>query len=563
MAFSVEIVPLRGSTEKVDSPRRFEKAEVTIGRLAGNDIVLPDQQVSSKHAKLYERGGKIFIIDLGSSNGTFMEERRLDKNVECEILASSRLLLGSYLLTARPEQKADAKKGAESKGNGAKAGEPKDPTVRPGKVPDDVLRLKNTIREQLIDRLDLRRKDILAISDQDLRSRAHKVVEDILVDLRWEIPQGLKRERLVKEILDEALALGPLEELLADDDVSEVMLNRYDQIYAESRGQLSLTPFQFSSEQSVLAAIERILAPIGRRIDESSPMVDARLKDGSRVNAVIRPLALQGPCITIRKFPKHALTIDTLIGYKSVTRGMADFLKLAVESRLNLVISGGTGSGKTTLLNVVSSFIPDEQRVITVEDAAELKLRQEHVVSFETRPPNLEGKGAITIRDLVRNALRMRPDRIIVGECRGGEALDMLQAMNTGHDGSMTTGHANTPADMLRRLETMVLTSGIDLPMKAIREQIGSAVHLIVQQTRFACGTRKITAITEVLGLDQDEGVIILQDVFLFKQDGYGPDGRIDGRFQATGYVPKFFRKLQERGLPVSASVFAPGDIKE
>jgi len=549
LSIRIEIKALKSGVAAVDSPQVFDSSEISVGRKAENNLVLPDAQVSGKHLKISLKGELIFLEDLGSSNGTFVEEKKLSANESCSIGASSKVLVGSYLLIITNEAKKAAKE------------EPPAPPLPGSNTPKDVLKLKGVIREQLIERLDLRRKDILAITEGDLRNRAEKVVGEILIDLRWEIPQGLNRSRLIKEILDEALLLGPLEELLNNDDVSEVMVNKYDQIYAESKGQLTLTDYKFTSEGAVLAIIERILAPIGRRIDESSPMVDARLKDGSRVNAVIRPLALNGPCITIRKFPKHALTIDSLIKYNSVTAAMGEFMKLAVENRLNVVISGGTGSGKTTLLNVVSSFIPDEQRVITVEDAAELRLRQEHVISFETRPPNLEGKGAIAIRDLVRNALRMRPDRIIVGECRGGEALDMLQAMNTGHDGSMTTGHANTPADMLRRLETMVLTSGIDLPLRAIREQIASAVHLIVQQTRFACGTRKVTAITEVLGLDQDEGTVILQDVFLFRQDGYGPEGKVRGKFQATGYVPKFFRKLQERGLPVSASVFAPGDI--
>jgi len=555
LSIRIEIKALKSDVVSVSSPQVFDSLEVTVGRKSENNLVLPDAQVSGKHVRISLKGELIFLEDLGSSNGTFVEEKKLSANESCSIGSSSKVLVGSYLLVITNETKKQPVPPIVEPASGSQ------PVNLKSKAPADVLKLKGVIRDQLIERLDLRRKDILAITEGDLRLRAEKVVGEILVDLRWEIPQGLNRAKLIKEVLDEALLLGPLEELLNDDDVSEVMVNRYDQIYAEMKGKLSLTDYKFTSEGAVLAIIERILAPIGRRIDESSPMVDARLKDGSRVNAVIRPLALNGPCITIRKFPKHALTIESLVKYNSVTEAMGEFMKLAVENRLNLVISGGTGSGKTTLLNVVSSFIPDEQRVITVEDAAELRLRQEHVISFETRPPNLEGKGAITIRDLVRNALRMRPDRIIVGECRGGEALDMLQAMNTGHDGSMTTGHANTPADMLRRLETMVLTSGIDLPLRAIREQIASAVHLIVQQTRFACGTRKVTAITEVLGLDQDEGTVILQDVFLFRQDGYGPEGKVRGKFQATGYVPKFFRQLQERGLPVSASVFAPGDI--
>ncbi|MCC6952479.1 MAG: Flp pilus assembly complex ATPase component TadA [Deltaproteobacteria bacterium] len=564
MGFVVTITPTKEGTPTPKSPQTFLKDEITIGRLDGNDLVLIDPQVSGKHARLLVKGENgrksVYVVDVGSSNGTFLEDVRLPANLEMAVQPHARLVVGSFVLTttvidadgtaAIPRPKIDA----PSKPVAAEAS--------PGKVAnpqyEDEIRFKRTIHDQLIQRLDLRRKDILSLTDTDLRDRAHMVVENIITDLRWEIPVGLTKELLIKQILDEALALGPLEELLADEDCSEIMVNRFDQIYAERKGRLTLTDYRFSSEQAVLAAIERILAPIGRRIDESSPLVDARLKDGSRVNAVIRPLALQGPCITIRKFRKDPLRIDDLIRYGALSKGMSLFLKLAVEQRMNIVISGGTGSGKTTLLNVISGFIPSEQRVITVEDAAELKLPQEHVVSFETRPPNLEGKGSIAIRDLVRNALRMRPDRVIVGECRGPEALDMLQAMNTGHDGSMTTAHANTPADMIRRLETMVLMGGLDLPLKAIREQIGSAVQIVLQQTRFACGTRKVTAISEVVGIDPDEGNMILQDVFLFRQDGYDENGKIHGTHQATGYVPKFFRKLQERGLPVDASIFSP-----
>lgn len=531
---------------------QFTSQEVTLGRSSDNDVVLAAPQVSGHHARIcYRREADgthgVFLVDLNSSNGTFVEGIRLEPQTEVPLRSGQRVVIGNFLLLALFEE--------EQVPRSAEIRRPEEPT---GRHESAEYRVKRQIHSQLIDRLDLRRKDIVSLSDDELRSRARNVIEQILIDLRWELPEGLDREKLIGDILNEALGLGPLEELLADDDCSEIMVNRYDQIYAEMQGKLQLTALRFSSEQAVLAAIERILAPIGRRIDESSPMVDARLKDGSRVNAVIRPLALRGPCITIRKFSRQPILISDLVRFRSVTHGMAEFMRLAVESRLNIVISGGTGSGKTTLLNVMSSFIPHEQRVITVEDAAELQLSQEHVVSFETRPPNLEGKGAITIRDLVRNALRMRPDRIIVGECRGGEALDMLQAMNTGHDGSMTTGHSNSPTDMIRRLETMVLTAGLDLPVRAIREQIASAVHLIVQQTRFSCGTRKVTAISEVVGMDYDEGVVMLQDVFVFRQDGYGADGKIKGRHQATGYIPKFFRALQERGLPVDARVFSP-----
>jgi len=332
------------------------------------------------------------------------------------------------------------------------------------------------------------------------------------------------------------------------------MVNAPDELYVERKGKLEKAAKAFSSAKAVLGVIERIVAPLGRHIDESSPLVDARLPDGSRVNAIIPPLALKGPAITIRKFKRDLLTAEHLCGLGALTRPMAAFLDACVNARRNVVISGGTGSGKTTLLNVLASYIPSAERIVTIEDAAELAIRQEHWVQLEARPPNIEGKGAVPIRELVRNALRMRPDRIVVGEVRGGEALDMLQAMNTGHDGSLTTLHANTPRDALARLETMVLMSGMDLPVRAIREQIASAVHLVVQQQRFADGTRKVTAIAEVSGMETD--VISMQDIFLFKQEGLHPDGRVAGRFVATGFVPAFYDDLQRRGMPVDMSIF-------
>lgn len=552
-------VALEGKTRQ---ERVFTQSEVTIGRAPTNDLVLTEPQVSGKHARVFIEDGELYITDVGSSNGTFVDTVKLRSKIPHVVGADEEIVIGPFVLTV---EKIDNESTGRFKSvepvNSAPAKEPVS-NIQPGRKHSDEyeaeLQIKRAIHSQLIERLDLRRKDIASLSEDVLRERAAKTVEEVLIDLRWKLPQGLNRERLIKEILDEALGLGCLEELIADDRCSEIMVNSYDMIYAEREGKLQLSELKFSSEQAVLSAIERILAPIGRRIDESSPMVDARLKDGSRVNAVIRPLALNGPCITIRKFAKTPLTINDLVKFGSMSQGMADFLKLAVEHRLNIVISGGTGSGKTTLLNVISSFIPDGQRVITVEDAAELRLPQEHIISFETRPPNLEGRGAITIRDLVRNALRMRPDRIIVGECRGAEALDMLQAMNTGHDGSMTTGHSNSPLDMIRRLETMVLTGGLDLPIRAIREQIASAVNIVLQQTRFGCGTRRVTGIAEVVGMDYDEGTVSLQDIFVFRQQGYGPDGKIRGHHQATGYIPKFFRTLQERGLAADAGVFSP-----
>lgn len=335
------------------------------------------------------------------------------------------------------------------------------------------------------------------------------------------------------------------------------MVNRHDQVYIETRDQgMILAESTFTSDEQVLHVIRRILAPIGRRINEQTPLVDGRLVDGSRVNAIIPPLAVSGPSLTIRKFPKDRLAVSDLVNYGSLTPEMGKMFELAVRERLNIVISGGTGSGKTTLLNIVSSYIRETERVVTVEDVSELSLPQPHVVTLEARPPNLEGEGAITIRDLLKNCLRMRPDRIVIGECRGGEALDMLQAMNTGHDGSLTTVHSNSPRDCIARLETLVLFAGTDLPARAIREQIASAVHLIIQQTRLHDGSRKVTYISEITGMEG--GVVTLQDIFLFKQEGFTPDGKVIGRHIATGNVPQFVQKLRRRGVEVDLSIFRP-----
>src|SRR5271157_2053850 len=362
-----------------------------------------------------------------------------------------------------------------------------------------------------------------------------------------------ERVRMLEQITDEIIGLGPLEPLLRDESITEIMVNGPRQVYIERNGRLELTNVVFQNDDHVMRIIDRIIAPIGRRIDESSPMVDARLTDGSRVNAIIPPLSLIGPVITVRKFSASPFTVDDLIRFGTSTPEMFDFLRACVEARLNIFVSGGTGSGKTTTLNVLSSFIPNDERIITVEDAAELQLRQEHVVTLESRPPNIEGRGAIPIRELVRNCLRMRPDRIIVGECRGGEALDMLQAMNTGHDGSMSTGHANSPRDMLARLETMVLMAGVDLPLRAIREQVSSAVDLIVHQTRMKDGSRRIEFITEVQGMEGD--IIVMQDVFLFEQTGV-TDGKIQGRLRPTGIRPKFVEKFEVMGIHLPRGLF-------
>jgi pilus assembly protein CpaF len=362
-----------------------------------------------------------------------------------------------------------------------------------------------------------------------------------------------ERVRMLEQITDEILGLGPLEPLLRDATITEVMVNGPQQVYIERDGKLELTGVTFQNDEHVMKIIQRIIAPIGRRVDESSPMVDARLVDGSRVNAIIPPLSLVGPVVTIRKFAASPFTVEDLIRFGTATSEMFEFLEACVKARLNCFVSGGTGSGKTTTLNVLSSFIPDDERIVTIEDAAELQLRQEHVVTLEARPSNIEGKGAIPIRELVRNALRMRPDRIVVGEVRSGEALDMLQAMNTGHDGSMSTGHANSPRDMLARLETMVLMAGMDLPLRAIREQTASAVDLIVHQNRLKDGTRKIVSITEVQGMEGD--VIVMQDVFVFEQTGVA-EGKIQGRLKPTGIRPKFVEKFEAAGIHLPPNTF-------
>ena len=362
-----------------------------------------------------------------------------------------------------------------------------------------------------------------------------------------------ERVRMLEQITDEILGLGPMEPLLRDETVTEVMVNGPQQVYIEREGRLELTNVTFQNDEHVMKIIQRIIAPIGRRIDESSPMVDARLADGSRVNAIIPPLSLVGPVITIRKFSATPYTVEDLVRFGTATPDMFEFLEACVKARLNIFVSGGTGSGKTTMLNILSSFIPDDERIVTIEDAAELQLRQEHVVTLEARPSNIEGKGAIPIRELVRNALRMRPDRIVVGECRSAEALDMLQAMNTGHDGSMSTGHANTPRDMLSRLETMVLMAGMDLPLRAIREQISSAVDLIVHQNRLKDGSRKIVNITEVQGMEGD--VVVMQDIFVFEQTGV-VEGKIQGKLKPTGIRPKFVEKFEVAGIHLPPNVF-------
>jgi len=417
-------------------------------------------------------------------------------------------------------------------------------------------RWRSNIHRQLFELIDLRRVNVSSMSDYDLREFTAQAIAEIISTIE-DFPPQLSKQQIAADVLAEAVGLGPLEALLAREDVSEIMVNSAEQIFYESNGRINRSEITFTNDQSVLRAIERIVAPLGRRIDESSPMVDARLRDGSRVNAVIPPLALKGPCITIRKFMQERLTADHLIRFGSVNQAMVSFLQMVVMQKRNVVISGGTGSGKTTLLNVLSGFIPDSERIVTVEDAAELKLYQPNLVSLEARPGNQEGKGVVSIRDLVKNCLRMRPDRIVVGECRGGEAIDMLQAMNTGHDGSLTTVHANSPRDCVARLEVLVLMSGMDLPIAAIREQIASAVNVIVQQTRFACGSRRVTSISELTGVET--GTVQLAEIFKFQQTGFDENGKVAGSFVATGLIPEFYEGLIRRGIDVDISIFKSG----
>ena len=639
MGFSVILTEKGGETQRLD----FDSEEITIGRIDENDICLPKGNISKKHTKIVVKDGKIIVLDLKSTNGTYVNGKKLAGPQV--VTPNDKIYVGDFILNVEPpgdeaalevpppeeplpeelpheeqpheeppheEQPLEepapeplpepepeplppppkpkpppfggAKKPplapppppskpapalAGKAPPAAKATTPgKPPTAKPApaKAPpakkgkptamEEYGAILAIVHDRLIEALDLRRLDLDALGSEELWKKTEATIRQIVtkMDSTGELDAHVDREELIADVLNEALGLGPLEIYLADESVSEIMVNSPSQVYVERAGKMQRVDKAFSSAQAVLGVIERIVAPLGRHIDESSPLVDARLADGSRVNAIIPPLALKGPTITIRKFKRDLLTANHLIDFGTLTEQMSEFLETCVKVRRNIVISGGTGSGKTTLLNILSSFIPNTERIITIEDAAELNLPQEHWVQLEARPSNIEGKGQIAIRDLVRNSLRMRPDRIVIGECRGGEALDMLQAMNTGHDGSLTTLHANTPRDALSRLETMVLMSGMDLPMKAIREQVASAVHLIVQQTRFADGTRRVAAISEVSGMEMD--VITMQDIFTFKQEGFDAEGRVVGKFIATGFVPRFYDELQRRGIPVNMDIF-------
>jgi pilus assembly protein CpaF len=467
-------------------------------------------------------------------------------------------------LLKRIEQGQSSETGSKSQGSGSSGGSSDSsrlsslqtrrtnaPITSPqaGSYFDLKTRVQNKLLSELDPSMDITRTD-------EVKRTIQELFEQILSEENIVLSRP-ERARLFEQIAAEILGLGPLQPLLEDDTITEVMVNGAKNIYIERKGKLHRVPVTFENNDHVLRIIDRIVAPLGRRIDESSPYVDARLQDGSRVNAVIPPISLVGPVLTIRKFSKNPITVEQLVQFGSISMEALQFLKACVEARLNIIISGGTGSGKTTLLNVMSGFIPDDERIITIENAAELQLRQEHVVTLESRPPNIEGRGEITIRDLVINSLRMRPERIIVGECRGGETLDMLQAMNTGHDGSMTTAHANSPRDTLARIETMCLMAGMELPVRAIREQVASAIDVIVQQERMRDGTRKVVTVAEVSGMEGD--VITMTDIFSFEQTGV-ESGKIIGRLRPTGLRPKFMDKIEAAGINLPPSIFGVGE---
>ena len=520
-------------------------------------IRLPRPDISRRHAQMIVNDHSITIMDMGSSNGTMLDNGtvlyphqpyQLEKDVNVLRLCKTELVLS---------KKQEKRTTLVSEDFSISKGEI--PLLEVSGVPARfrpiVQEIKKQAHKELLARLNLKKLALSGISSEELQKQAVTMAKEILSQLTIELPPGLSLAIIEKELVAEAIGLGPLEAMIAMDDISEIMVNGPNQIFVEKKGVLYKTDTFFADDNQVLSAIERIVAPLGRRIDESSPMVDARLPDGSRVNAIIPPLSLVGPSITIRKFSKTPLEAKDLVNFGSISPEMVRFLATCVAVRKNIIISGGTGSGKTTLLNVLSSFLPNRERIVTIEDAAELQLRQEHLVRLESRPPNIEGKGAISIRDLVRNSLRMRPDRIVVGECRGGEALDMLQAMNTGHDGSLTTIHANTPRDALARLETLVLMAGFDLPLRAIREQIASAINIVVQITRERDGSRKVVNISEITKMEGD--IITMQDLFVFRQTGWNADNRIEGVFEPTGSLPTFMEEIERAKLDLDVSIFS------
>jgi pilus assembly protein CpaF len=536
---------------------------IAIGRHPTCEIQLESDRVSRRHALVWVDGPRMRLEDR-STNGTRAGGRTLIGESAVFPIATP-IEVDQFSLTfdpippsrtrlqSRPTTPTVAAKAAPSAAASARDTSPKvivdlDGARGDGAPAECDVALRREIHKALLEHLDLATIDASMLDDGSLRPKVIAALRRIVARLASRLPAGIDTDRLVGDLTDEAVGLGPLEGLLADPTVHEIMVVDANTVFVERGGRLVRSSARFTDDERVRNVIDRIVTPLGRRIDESSPLVDARLRDGSRVNAVIRPLALKGACITIRKFARAPMTMDRLVELGALDAAMARFLGRAVRGRKNVVVSGGTGSGKTTLLNVLSADIPESERIVTIEDAAELKLAQTHVVSLETRPANVEGRGECTIRDLVRNALRMRPDRIVVGECRGAEALDMLQAMNTGHDGSLTTTHANSPREAVARLETLVLMAGLDLPLRAVREQIAGAVHLVIQQSRLSDGSRKITSIAELAGVG-DDGDVRIRPIFEFVRTGTGPDGRVLGSFRATGYLPSFLGDFIVRGL--------------
>lgn len=550
-----------------DGVAKLENGAYLIGSGPECHIRINRPEVSSRHAQMIVHDNRMTVMDLGSRNGTFSGEGvSFYPNEPYDVPVGTVIRVGRAELLVRTA--ADRKPAPPSAGREAAAeaklslpgeGEKEPiPLLKVTGVPERyraaIREIKRQAHRELLTRLNLKKLAVSGVSQEELTRQAGAMIREILSQLTVPLPPELPLAVLEKELIQEAIGLGPLEYLLERDDITEIMVNGPDQVYVERGGVLYRTDTAFADNNQVLAAIERIVSPLGRRIDESSPMVDARLPDGSRVNAIIPPLSLTGPTVTIRKFSKKPFTAADLIRFGSVSPDIIRFLAVCVAVRKNILISGGTGSGKTTLLNVLSSFLPNRERIVTIEDAAELQLHQEHLVRLESRPPNVEGKGAVTIRDLVRNALRMRPDRIVVGECRGGEALDMLQAMNTGHDGSLTTIHANSPRDALSRLETLVLMAGFDLPLRAIREQIASAIHIVVQISRERDGSRKIVNVSEITKMEGD--VITMQDLFVFRQTGYDAENRMVGVFEPTGGVPTFLEEISRAKLDLDIRMF-------
>lgn len=562
------LLKITTGTEKGRTLELTENAPLSIGRSESSALCIPDKKISRRHAEIVSDGENIFITDLSSRTGTRVNGRPIQQRTPLCIgdtiqIGETDLVLekttevpaaSAPRVTTQPETKQAVKTAKPQNSQHLPVYSAQESLVE--LYSGSMLALAKRVQTRVLELLNI---DAAAkeISNSEMRPKVADAVDQILREIRHEIPSSVKLDQFRQILLDDLTGLGPLSPLLRDGSISEIMINGPENIFIESKGLLYRSAAKFNSESHLQAIIQRIVEPLGRHIDAASPMVDARLEDGSRVNAVIPPLALDGSLVTIRKFASKKLTDDDLIKFGSLTKPMALFLREAVRARRNILVSGGTGSGKTTLLNILSQFIPEKERIITVEDSAELKLSHENLCRLEARPANVEGQGRITIRDLVINTLRMRPDRIIVGECRGAEALDMLQAMNTGHDGSMTTCHANNPRDALSRLENMVMMAGFELPSSAIREQIASAIHLIVQQTRLPDGSRKIVKISEVTG--REGNTILLQDIFTFEQEGFDENFHVIGHHTATGNIPTFIDELRQAGdLELDMSVFVP-----